>query len=229
MRCFSLVIAVLLAWLDATFTASAGPIVIVEDIEGGPPDIEMMDLVRVGKVIELGASDTIVLNYLKSCQREIITGAKVTVGAEQSVVEGGKVTREKVRCDGGRIELTRELLAKGGGAIFRDPPKVASPLLALRPQFLLHGRSPVVELSPQSPVILERADRAGERYTLVPDPQRLKGAFYDFADENQSLIAGGVYRATVGPVQVLFQVDIAAQPGRTPLAGRLLMLSPQDD
>ena len=143
-------------------------------------------------------------------------------------MEGGKVTREKVACDGGRIELTRELLAKGGGAIFRDAPKAAPPPLALRPQFLLHGRSPVVELSPQSPVILERADRSGERYMLVPDRRKLKGAFYDFAAENKSLVAGGVYRATMGPAQVLFQVDIGAQPGRTPLAGRLLLLSPQD-
>jgi hypothetical protein len=228
MRRFSLATVMLLGWLVSAFAVSPGPIAIVEDVEGNPPDIEMMDLVRVGKVIQLGSSDTIVLNYLKSCQREIITGATITVGAEQSTVEGGKVTREKVACDGGRIELTRELLAKGGGAIFRDAPKGAPPLLALRPQFLLHGRSPVVELSPQGPVVLERADRSGERYTLAPDPRKLKGAFYDFADENKSLVAGGVYRATMGPAQVLFQVDIGARPGRTPLAGRLLMLSPRD-
>ena len=228
MRCASLGTVMLVVWLDSAFAVSPGPIAIVEDVEGNPPGVEMMDLVRVGKVIQLGSSDTIVLNYLKSCQREIITGATITVGAEQSKVEGGKVIREKVACDGGRIELTRELLAKGGGAIFRDAPKAPAPLLALRPQFLLHGRSPVVELSPQGPVILERADRSGERYALVPDPRKLKGAFYDFADENKSLVAGGVYRATMGPAQVLFQVDIGAKPGRTPLAGRLLLLSPQD-
>ena len=86
----------------------------------------------------------------------------------------------------------------------------------------------MVELSAQEPVILERADRSGERYTLVPDRQKLKGAFYDFAAENKSLAAGGVYRATMGLAQVLFQVDIGAQSGRTPLAGRLLLLSPQE-
>jgi hypothetical protein len=229
MRCLSLAIVMVAVSLDAAFAVSPGAIAIVEEIEGNPPDVEMMDLVRAGKVIQLGSSDTIVLNYLKSCQREIITGATVTIGAEQSVVEGGKVTREKVACDGGRIELTRELLAKGGGAIFRDPPKAAPPtLLALRPQFLLYGRSPVIELSPQAPVILERADRSGERYTLVPNRQKLKGAFYDFADDDKALVAGGVYRATMGAVQVLFQVDIGARPGRTPLAGRLLMLSPPE-
>jgi hypothetical protein len=229
MRCISLATVMLLAWLDSAFAVSPGPTAIVEEVQGNPPDVEMMDLVRAGTVIQLGSSDTIVLNYLKSCQREIITGATITVGAEQSKVEGGKVTREKVAWDCGRMKLTRELLAKGGGAIFRDAPKVTpQPLLALRPQFLLHGRSPVVELSPQGPVILERADRTGERYTLVPDRQKLKGAFYDFAADNKSLAAGGVYRATMGTVQVLFQVDIGAQGGRTPLAGRLLMLSPQE-
>ena len=38
--------------------------------------------------------------------------------------------------------------------------------------------------------MLERADRSGERYTLVPDRQKLKGVFYDFAANDRSLVAG---------------------------------------
>ena len=84
MRCLSLAIVTTLVWLDSAFAVSPGPTAIVEDVEGNPPDIEMMDLVRVGKVIQLGSSDTIVLNYLKSCQREIITGATITIGADRA-------------------------------------------------------------------------------------------------------------------------------------------------
>jgi hypothetical protein len=229
MRRFSLAIVFVLAGLNAAHPVSQGPIAIIEEIEGNPPDIEKMDFVRAGKVIRLGATDTIILSYLISCQRETITGATVTVGPEQSEVQGGNVIREKVACDGGRMEITRELSGKSGGAIFRDAPSGnPQPLLALRPQFLIYGRSPVVALSGHSPVLLERMDRSGERYKLEPDPRKLKGAFYDFADDGKTLAPGGVYRATMGQVQVLFQIDIGAQPGRTPLSGRLLLLHPEN-
>jgi len=212
--------------LNSAHALSQGLIAIIEEIDGSPPDIETMDFVGAGRVIRLGAGDTIVLSYLKSCQRETITGATVTVGFEQSDVQGGTVNRVKVACDGGQIEITRELSGKTGGAIFRDSPNKAAPLLALKPQFRIYGRSPVVELSREYAVILERVDRTGERYELAPDRQKQKDAFYDFADHDKALTSGGVYRATMGKVRVLFQVDIGADPGRTPVVGRLLLLPP---
>ena len=60
----------------------------------------------VGKVIRLRPKESIVLGYLRSCWHETITGGTVIVGAEQSDVQGGKVVRRKVMCDGGKIALT---------------------------------------------------------------------------------------------------------------------------
>jgi hypothetical protein len=214
------------ALLEFAASASAqAPDAMVEDIKGSPPGVEMMDYVFAGKTFKLGAKDTIVLTYLKSCQRETITGATVTVGAEQSDVQGGVVNREKTPCDAGKMQLSVELASKSGAMVFRDVPKNAKPsLLSLRPQFTLYGLSPVVELKTGTAVVIERVDKPGERYELTPDGRKMRGALYDFADDNKALVRAGVYRATMGSVQVLFQVDPGAQPGRAPLAGRLLRL-----
>ena len=215
-----------IALLAFAVRASAqAPIALVEDVKGGPSSIEMMDYVFAGKIIKLGAQGTIVLSYLKSCQRELITGATVTVGTDQSDVQGGTVNREKTPCDGGKMQLAVETASKGGATAFRDVPKTAKPsLLSLRPQFMLYGLSPVVELKTGTAVVIERMDQPGERHELTPDGRKMRGALYDFADDNKALARAGVYRATMGTVQVLFQVDLNAQPGRAPLAGRLLRL-----
>ncbi len=208
-----------------TRASAQAPVALVEDVKGRPPGVELMDYVSAGKVIKLGASDTIVLSYLKSCQRETITGATVVVGTEQSHVMDGAVNREKTACDAGRMLLTVETASKSGGTVFRDMPVTEKPSpLSLQPQFVLYGLSPVIDLKTGAAVVIERVDQPGERYVLTPAGRKLRGSFYDFADDDKALVRAGVYRATMGRVQVLFQVDLNAQPGRSPLAGRLLRL-----
>src|SRR5262249_19207601 len=73
-----------LAWAQA-------PVAVVEDVSGKTAGVEFMDYVAAGKVIKLGAHDTIVLGYLKSCWRETITAGTVTIGTEQSEVQNGRV------------------------------------------------------------------------------------------------------------------------------------------
>jgi hypothetical protein len=76
-------------------------------------------------------------------------------------------------------------------------------------------------------VIIERADKTGERYEIKDEgTQLVRGTFYDFAKDNKNLVPGGLYTATSGSVRVLFQVDPEAQPGNTPAAGRLIRLQP---
>jgi len=81
------------------------PAAIVEDVKGSASGVQFMDYLAPGKVIRLGADDSIVLDYLKSCWREPITGGTITVGIEQSEVESGKVQRTRTQCDAGRIQL----------------------------------------------------------------------------------------------------------------------------
>jgi len=60
---------------------------------------------------------------------------------------------------------------------------------------------------------------------LLESRQLVRGAFYDFADSDRMLAPGGLYRASLGR-QIVFRVDLGAQPGRTPVLGRLLRFQP---
>lgn len=202
------------------------PVAVVEDVQGSPPGVEMMAYVTAGETIRLGAKDTIVLSYLKSCQRETITAAHITVGTEQSHVQSGTVNREKTVCDIEKMDVAvGRATNRVGGMVFRSGPGIGQrSLLALKPEFFLYGLSPVVELKPGSRVVIERADRPGEVHDLTPRDRKMRGNLYDFADDGKALVRAGVYRAKSGTVEVLFQVDPNAKPGRAPLAGRLLRL-----
>jgi len=218
------IIAVAVSLLTAGPAAAQAPVALVEDVQGKPDGVDFMDYVTMGQVIKLGPQDTVVLGYLKSCWRETITGATVTVGFDQSRVQGGNVSREKVACDAGRMHLTAQTASKGGTMVYREAPSNVKPSpLSLRPQFILYGTAPVLMMAQGSPVTIERLDRPGERYQISAD-FAARGALYDFADHNQTLAAGGVYRATQGPARVMFQVSFDAKPGKTPLLGRLVQL-----
>lgn len=193
------------------------PVAVVEDVRGSPAGVEFMDYVSAGKVIKLGPADGIVLGYVKSCWRETITGGTVTVGAEQSAVEGGKVERTKVACDGGKIQLAPQQADKAGGMVFRDRPR----------QLTLYGLSPLIEAKGGGTLVIERVDQPGERHEVtIASASLLRGAFYDFAKDDKRLAPGGTYRAKLGAQQIVFKVDPLAQPGRTAIIGRLLRFAP---
>jgi len=194
------------------------PAAVVEDVVGAPLGAELMDYMAPGKVIVLGPKDVVVLAYLQSCWRETITGGSVKIGAEQSEVAGGSVERAKVPCDAGKMAQTAELASKSGAMILRG-----ARALDPRAQFTLYGASPLVVIPQGLSVVIERLDAAGERYELSRAGRR---SFYDFAADGKAIAPGGLYRASVGGVRVVFSVDADAKPGRTPLAGRLLQLRP---
>jgi len=109
------------------------PVALVEDVRGNPAGIEIMDYVATGKVIKLSSRDSIVLGYLTSCWHETITGGIVTVGSEQSDVQGGKVARRKVKCDGGRVALTagqaNQIMSRRFTHSVQVRPKTSNPLI----------------------------------------------------------------------------------------------------
>ncbi|MCX7310742.1 MAG: hypothetical protein NTV56_03235 [Alphaproteobacteria bacterium] len=229
MRLTSSVTATALIWAGLTIQAPAQTLTaIVEDVRGGPAGVEFMDYVKPGRVIQLGSNGKIVIGYLKSCWRETITGGKVTIGTGWSEVSGGKVDRTQIACDGGKMQLTYEVASKSGASVFRDIHRAEQPTLAdaSRPQFVLHGLSPIVEVKRGSSVVIERIDNVGERYEIPGPGKIVHGRFYDFADDNKQLTAAGTYRVTVGKQLVVFKVDNDAKPGKTPIAGRLLRLTP---
>jgi hypothetical protein len=201
--------------------AGPAPVALVENVSGNPAGIELMDYVEIGKVIELGARDAIVLSYMQSCVRETITGGTVTVGADQSNVHGGKVARAKVPCEAGKMLLATNEAAQFGGKIFRGSPATAD--VSQGPQFTLYGRSPIVEVSAPGRLIIERMDQPGERHVVnVETGALVHGRFYDFAKQGPRLAAGGTYRASLGNQEIIFRIDGSAKAGNTPLLGRLV-------
>jgi hypothetical protein len=200
------------------------PVAVVEDVTGNPSGVEFMDYVEPGKVIRLGPADSIVLGYLNSCWREKITGGTVTVGAQLSEVQAGKVEREKVPCEARKMLLNAEVANKSGAMVFRQLPR-GQQTAPLRPQFTLYGLSPVIEVKAGGSLVVERLDKPGERHEMVISTQQLlRGAFIDFAKAGIALAPRGVYRAEAGAQQVVFDIAPGAGPGQTPLAGRLLRL-----
>jgi hypothetical protein len=167
---------------------------LVEDVNSKSAGVQSMDYIANGEQIRLGSQDTLVLSYLKSCWRKTIVGGMVTVGAEQSDVQGGHVERQKVDCDGDRLILTAQQASQSAGMVVRG--LVASKSGEPEPEVTLFGTSPLVEVNGGGVIVIERLDQPGERDKIQVGKQQLvRGAFFDFARANKALVPGGVYRA----------------------------------
>ena len=198
------------------------PVAIVEEVSGRSSGVDLMDYVEAGKVLKLGVRDRIVLGYLKSCWRETITGGTITVGVDQSRVQSGSVERVRVKCDGGHMELSPEEAVQSAGLISRSIGEQPNNGPQILPQVTLYARIPMIDVRAGRTLLIERLDKLGERLTFAVEPSQLvRGAFYDFANANWVLAAGGLYRVTLDAKQIVFKVDAAA-PLTAPLASRLL-------
>ena len=209
-----------LIWMAAALAGE--PVAVVEDVSGKASGLEFMDYVDSGKVIKLEPRDRIVLDYLKSCWRETITGGTVTVGDEQSQVQFGKIERVRVKCDGGHMALSPEQSVESAGLISRSMREHPGDGQKISPQVMLYACTPIIDVRGGNTLLIERIDKQGERMELSIKPAQLvRGEFYDFASTNWVLTAGGVYRATLGAKQIVFKIDEAAPP-MAPLGSRLL-------
>jgi hypothetical protein len=205
------------------FTALAvaqAPVAVVEDVQGKVTGAEFMDYVAPGKVIKLGPAGMIVLGYMKSCRRETITGiGTVIVGTEESMVHLAEVTADKVKCDSGHASLIYREVSESAAKVVRSMNENA----AMSPRFTLYGLSPVVETTGRGKLIVERLDMKGERYDVdLTAASVVRDKFYDFAKTNTALRPGGIYAASLGSRRTVFLVDRRAEPGSTPIIGRLV-------
>lgn len=214
----------------AAVLASAAPagagqqVAIVEAVSGDASGLGVMDYVETGQRISLAPGASLTLGYLRSCIREVIRGGAVVVGETQSQVEGAtSVRRDKVDCDGARLELTAEQRGKSGVVVFRAPSEPGKAAELPEPELTLYGLSPLVDLGGASRLTVERLDRPGERYEFeAASADARRGSIVDFAKVGRALAPGGLYRAAAGERDVVFRVDPFAVPGAAPLAGRLI-------
>ena len=172
-----------------------------------------------GQVIKLGLGDVLVLSYLKSCEHETIAGGTVTVGAERSEVKEGQVVRNKVPCNGGKMQLSSQQVSQSAATAFR--------LQSADGVSMLYSRAPMVQLpkvlaSENRTLLIERADRRGERHEFKIDDASAVAGFFDLARAKVSLARGATYVANVGDHEVTFQIDAKAKSGPAPVVSRLL-------
>ena len=195
------------------------PTALVEDVKSTTAEVEFMDYVGTGQVIKLGPNGALVLSYLKSCEHEVIVGGTVVVGTERSEVDGGKVTRTRVDCDGGKVEVSSRQAIETAATAFR--------LQNAPHQTVLYARSPVIEIPRLHPgdsreLVFERIDPPGERFAIRISQGLSHGGFYDLAKTNRILTPGATYRASIGDYQIIFKIDASAKSGREPIVSRLL-------
>jgi len=202
--------------------AAQVPAAVVEEVQGKVIGAEFMDYVTPGQVIKLGPAAMVVLGYMKSCRRETITGVgTVIVGEHESMVHLGEVKAIKIRCDSSHLQLIDREATESAATSFRgtdgkDP---------MSPQITLYGLSPVFETTGRGRLLVERLDAKGERYdlNLVTAPL-VRHKFYDFVTPGILLKPGGTYAASLGSKRTVFLIDPRAEPGPTPIVGRLLRL-----
>ena len=203
------------------------PTALVEDVKSATADVEFMDYVGTGQLIKLQPRDVLVLSYLKSCEHETITGGTVLIGAEKSDVQGGKVVRSKVSCDGGKMRLTSQQASASGASAFRLQSVPPEPTLYALPPML---QVPRLQGNDSRTLVIERTDRPGQRHEVAIGEDH--GAFFDFATADVTLTRGATYSATLGNHKMKFKVaanakTAAAKPGKakagkTPVVSRLL-------
>src|SRR5262249_43378786 len=95
---------------------------IIEDLDAKVKGAELLEYVEPGRRIDTGGG-TVVVNYLASCLRETVTGGSLVVGDKQSQVNGGKVARQEVKCEGGKLALTASQAGQSGAMAFRGKEK----------------------------------------------------------------------------------------------------------
>lgn len=206
----------------AGLAAAQAPVAVVEDVQGKVTGAEFMDYVAPGKVIKLGQAGSIVLSYMKSCWREVITGVgTVIVGAEESMVHLSEVKAGKVKCDSSHSQLIDREVGESAASVVRSLAGKG----AILPQFTLYGLSPIVETTARGQLVVERLDLKGERYDVdLATASLVRDKFYDFARTGTTLKPGGIYAASLGSRRTVFSIDQKAEPGLTPIIGRLVRI-----
>lgn len=174
---------------------------IIESIDPPRDDVRAFDLLAQGTVIELQQGDTLMLGYMASCMHEEIIGGKVTVGADQSTVEGGSVKRDAVSCNGS-IDPDSAAGANEAAVVAIRSMGVANAagvrvVPALQPVFVL----PEGAVPADPSLVIQRIDREESAIRVT-----LFGRTLDLRQTGMKLTPGGLYSAICGDHKVAFKI-----------------------
>jgi hypothetical protein len=204
--------------LSGQTAVGAELVAIVEEVQGSVKTLEPFTFLVAGTEIRLPPDATLVLGYLRSCTRETITGGRVVVGTDESLVDGGSLLRETVECDGGRLQLTPAQAMASGVMPVRKLPKPAGPPVTV------YGASPLFVLAASGQVRIERIDASGEPHEFAADGAPGTLVLLDLDRQHVSLVPNATYRASSGDRQRVFTIARSAKPGPEPAVSRLVPL-----
>jgi len=205
--------------------AAQSPVAVIEDVQGKVTGAEFMDYVTPKTVIKIAAGGSLVISYMKSCQREKISGlGTVIIGSDESFVQFADVKREKTDCDSAQSHATTKATSEAAATVLRSLADDKNTASKIKPQLTIYGTSPVVEAKGKGMLVMERLDIKGEKQQIELNGSQTKGKFYDFVGANRALAPGGTYAATFGTSKIVFRIDPQAKPGATPIVGRLIRL-----
>ncbi len=194
-------------------------VAIVEDTSGKVAGVEPLDLLRLGREIELSADSGLIISYLNSCQRENIRGGKVVIGDVQSEVTGGEVSRRRVPCDAAALNLTPEQANQSATLVFRGDDSVEGDPVAAEAKFLLDTRQPIVLAPGIAEITVENRRNPSIKWSV-----KLVDGVADITRGHGLLDQGGVYRIVSGQRSVIFRVGKEASDAPMPILKRLVRL-----
>ena len=193
--------------------AAQSPVAVIEDVQGKVTGAEFMDYVTPKTVIKVAAGGSVVISYMKSCQREKISGlGTVIIGSDESFVQFADVKREKTDCDSAQSHATTKATSEAAATVLRSLADDKNAAGKIKPQLTIYGTSPVVEAKGKGMLVMERLDIKGEKQQIELNGSQTKGKFYDFAGANRALSPGGTYAATFGASKIVFRIDPQAKP-----------------
>lgn len=194
----------------------AAPSALVEDVDAADAGVQMLDFLSPGQVVDLGAEGRLSLGYLHTCVQEHIKGGTVTIGAEQSEISGGEVSRSKTQCDGAGLSLAANQAVHSGAVAMRGHDTEAQAKLEV------HDLSPLFLLPKAGKVVIKRLDQTGERHKFNIADQGAKPIPLDLAKQQVQLAAGGKYMISASGVAQIFTVAKDAATGQVGTLGRLV-------
>ncbi len=199
--------------LALTAEAWAGPTAIIEEIGTAREDFQPMDFLDAGEKIDLKSGETLHLGYLDSCIREEIRGGTVTIGKEQSIVTGGRVTRNVLVCEGGTSIAKGKKKRDAGAVVFRANVGKST----AKPEHVVFALSPLVHLSSTPGEIrIMRLDGRGKVFRIPVEDE-----WVDLAKSRIKLKRNVIYRLEAGDRATTFRISPQAK-SEAVLLSRLL-------
>ncbi|WP_374650617.1 hypothetical protein [Dongia sp.] len=201
-----LVVAAMLILPGHAAVAAPKAVAIVDESPRTEGPGQIFEMLPENTILDLAAGETIVLGYLKSCVRETITGGRVTVGPKESVVEGGKVIREKTQCTETHLALTADESQQSATIAFRGQIKY------------IFTRQPIIIARKSAGVIIEPVN-GGETWKIEPENGRV-----DFQAVKLEMQPGAAYRVKGFTQTVIVEVDQNATNAKTGILERVVIL-----